>query len=116
MFLYCNGECGNDLLDAEVGCQKPDADAYCKLKLCSGNAYATSYVVSKPTSNSDPAKTDEPAFGCSDPRVAKSKGTFEGEWFGMPVYYVEDVYTTYGWGDVVAEIKCLTAGTYNHYF
>ena len=32
--LYCYGTCGDDWLDKEYGCQKADADAFCKLKFC----------------------------------------------------------------------------------
>ena len=99
--LYCHGACGDDWVDGEEGCQEADANAFCKLTLCDGNAFATSHEVTY--------ATYEPGFACD------KKGTNYGDWFGIPdVYFSDDTRGTHGYGKVVSNVICDTApGKYN---
>ena len=91
--LYCNGACGDDWLDAQDDCQKTDADAYCKLKLCNENAVATSFDVTIATNN--------PGFACDE------YGTNYGDWFGMTgVHFEDNIRANHGRGSVVSNVKC----------
>ena len=99
--LYCNGGCGDDWLDNQSGCQKADADAYCKLKLCDVDAVASSFEVTISTNN--------PGFACN------GNGKNYGDWFGMTgVYFADDIKATHGSGQVVSNVRCQTLGKYNH--
>ena len=103
IMLYCFGTCGDDWLDNQDGCQQPDADAYCKLKLCDGNAIASSFDITTSTNN--------PGFACD------GVGTNYGHWFGIPhVYFDDDIRTTHGAADVVSNVMCQIPGKYNYYF
>ena len=98
--LYCSGTCGDDWLDDENDCQKADADAYCKLKLCDENAFAGSFEVT--------TATNQPGFACT------GSGMNYGNWFGMTdVYFGDDIESTHGGGKVVSNVLCQTPGKYN---
>ena len=93
--LYCNGACGDDWLDNRSGCQKSDADAYCKLKLCDTKAFSSTFAVTISTNN--------PGFACD------TYGTNHGDWFGMTgVHFEDDIKSTHGSGSVVSNVTCLT--------
>ena len=100
VMLYCHGACGDDWADVEEGCQEADANAFCKLNLCDGNAFATSYEVT--------LATREPGFSCD------GRGdVFEGEWFGInDVYYTNDTRGAHGQGYVISNAVCV--GKYNY--
>ena len=107
--LFCNGACGDDWLDTQEGCQKADADAFCKLKLCSGSSYASSYAVSK--------STHDPGFGCPNAAASQEGDEDYGDWFGMVgVKFEDDIKAVYGYGDVISDVMCLTSGNYSYYF
>ena len=102
--LYCHGACGDDWLDDQAGCQKSDADAFCKLRLCDGNAFAVDYSVGK--------ASNDPGFSCN------GHGTNYGNWFGITdVHFDEDILGTHiNWGrrtninPVVGNVTCKTLG------
>ena len=103
--LYCEGSCGDDWLDNQYGCQERDADAYCKLKLCDGNAVATSFDITPATNNH--------GFACD------GVGKNYGDWFGIHgVYFENDIGATHGQlpGSVVSNVTCQISGKYNYYF
>ena len=103
--LYCYGTCGGDWLDNQNGCQKADADAFCKLRLCDGDAFATSFDVTSATNN--------PGFACD------GYGTNYSDWLGMTsVHFNDDIKTTHGSGDtdVVSNVRCQIPGKYIYYF
>ena len=106
--LYCHTSCGDDWLDSEEGCQKSDADAFCKLYLCDENAFASKFSLAQ--------ATNDPGFSC------KGHGTNYGNFFGMSdVHFTKDVLGDHiNWGrmsnsdPVVTDITCKTIG--NHGF
>ena len=101
--LYCSGSCGDDWLDNQKGCQQADADAYCKLKLCDENVFATSFEVTTATNKS--------GFACD------GYGTNYGDWLGMTdVYFHDDIILTHGTGQVVSNVMCQKSGKFNYYF
>ena len=100
--LYCNGEAGDDWLDNQHGCQQADADAFCKLKLCDEDAFASTFEVTPATNN--------PGF------VGGFVGLKNGDWFGMTgVRFEEDIKRDHGSGDVVSDVTCQTRGKSNYY-
>jgi hypothetical protein len=98
--LYCYGTCGDDWLDNITECQKPDADAYCKLKYCNENSYALTFELSK--------SLDGPGFACD------TYGENFGNFFGMTdIHFEEDVGSTHGHkldNQVVSNIECDNGG------
>ena len=101
--LVCGGSCGDDWLDNEHGCHQADADAFCKLSLCDGNAKAKEKGYKKIK-----APKGVPGFSCG--RRGKKH---TGIWFGIKdVRYAPDVRRTNGWTDVVSNIECVTVGMY----
>ena len=95
--LYCDGPCGDSYgTDNEMGCQKSDADAYCKLKFCDAAAYATSYEIG--------VASNRPGFACTGPEENNL-----GDWFGMRnVYFDDDIRWSHGPGSVVENVICGT--------
>ena len=90
--LYCNGDCGDDW-DGIDGCQRSDADAYGKLKLCDGAAYANLFEVG--------VSLHQPGFACN------GIGENFGNWFGMmDVHFEDDLSSTHGSGSVVYNVNC----------
>ena len=99
--LYCHGTCGSEWLDKIKGCQRSDADAYCKLKSCGEDSVASSFEVTTATNN--------PGFACH------GLGTDYGDWFGMTgVRFENDIKATHAAGKVVANVACRTSGKYNY--
>ena len=101
--LYCYGSCGDNWLDNQKGCQQADADAYCKLKFCDENVFATRFEVT--------ASTNKSGFACD------GHGTNYGDWLGMTdVYFHDDIKAAHGDGQVVSNVVCQKAGKFNSYF
>ena len=97
--LYCNGGCGNIWLDDQEGCQKQDADAYCKLKLCDGDAVSTSFNVTEDSHN--------PGFAC------RGRGKNFGNWFGIQnVWFQDDIRSSHYGGLVVTDVACQAPGKF----
>ena len=100
--LYCYGTCGY-WLDNTAGCQKRDADAYCKLKLCNENAHAFSYETSE--------ALHSPGFSCN------GYGTNFGNFWGMrDVHFEDNIGSTHGQfvsNAVVSTVKCEQPGNLN---
>lgn len=95
--LYCNGFCGEHWLDNEGNCQKSDADAYCKLKLCDVSAYAISFDVV--------VASNKPGFACDN------YGTNYGDWLGIAdVHFDDDIISDHGNGEVVTNVECKIPG------
>ena len=102
VMLYCHGTCGNKWLDNEEGCQKSDADAYCKLKLCREGAFANSFNIS--TSDALP---NQPGFAC------RGSGTNYGNWVGMTDVNFRSELSNHGLGGkVVTNVTCKTLGKF----
>ena len=90
--LYCNKGCGS-ASDALPGCQKTDADAYCKLKLCDDHAISTGFNVA--------TTTNHPGFACT------GVGINYGNWMGIKkVYFDDDILSSHGDGEVVSNVTC----------
>ena len=85
-------------LDDEEGCQKSDADAYCKLKLCDPDATSTNFRIMEDSNN--------PGFAC------RGHGRNLGNWFGMKdVWFKEDIRSSHYGGSVVTEVSCEKTGS-----
>lgn len=85
-------------MDEEEGCQQADADAFCKLKLCDKNAFATDFEVTFATS--------VPGFACGG---KAARGTHLGDWVGMKgIHFSEDTKADNGFGNVVSNVRCST--------
>ncbi len=104
--LFCSGYC---TWDGEDGCQKGDADIFCKLKLGSPTAKATSFTpianIGKPTNGS--------GFPCANPN-AEIPGNLRIDLGKLPEYGVnqtvywqnKDILDTHGPGATLIQIQC----------
>ena len=94
--LYCHEKCGAVWLDHFFGCQKSDADAFCKLKFCDKNAESLSFDTTR--------AWGQPGFSCD------MKGFNFGEWFGIEnVSYSKNLLLDFGHANenaVVSNVKC----------
>ena len=103
--LFCYGACGDDWLDKQLGCQHSDANAYCKLKLCDKDAFATSFTLT-------PA-THTPGFACD------GVGVDYGDWFEITgVHFADDIKTEHGENSnvkVISNVTCQMPGKHSYY-
>ena len=85
-----------------MGCQKTDADAFCKLKLCDQDAFSTYYEETR--------ATEVPGFACD------RRGEDYGDWLGIEsVHFDENTKQANGFALVVSNVTCET-GKYHYYY
>ena len=99
-------------MDKQNGCQKSDADAYCKLKLCRKDAISENFRVTTWA-----RVGNQPGFSCNGVYYKEpSFGTDYGTWFGMDhVHYNPVIPPRHRTGDAVSSVRCKTQGKYKQF-
>ena len=97
--MYCDKDCGTNWWDNEYGCQGSDADAFCKMKHCGHNVYASNFTLI--------SASNLTGFSCNGLGIRFTKEEYPKQ-TGSDIYYSNDILATHGEGNIVANITCAT--------